>query len=205
MSAMRCFRVWTTLLAVGLIAPLATATISHATEKLVEDNSKSTTLSRTERLNQLFSDLKRQRDPDAAKTTTELIRSELTDSGSATINLLMQWSDEAVRNKRNDAALDFLDQITILKPDFAEGWNHRAKLHFLMGNKRKAMADLNQVLAIEPRHIGALSGLATILAERSNDELALKAWEQLLEVYPADRRAQEQVSTLAEKIAGRGI
>lgn len=203
MFAMRCFRVYTILLSLCLAAPIALAT-ADATEKLVEDNGV-TTISNAERLNQLFGDLKRQRDPEAAKTTADLIRTELSESGSATVNLLMQWSDEAVRESRNDAALDFLDQITILKPDFAEGWNQRAKLHFLMGNQRKAMADLNQVLAIEPRHIGALAGLATILSERNNDELALKAWERFLAVYPAERRAQEQVSTLSEKIAGNRI
>jgi cytochrome c-type biogenesis protein CcmH/NrfG len=58
------------------------------------------------------------------------------------------------------------------------------------------------VLKLEPRHFGALSGMAAILAATGNDQIALKAWERVLDVYPADRTAQEQVGTLSEKLAG---
>ncbi|MGO7748352.1 hypothetical protein ACC677_36770, partial [Rhizobium ruizarguesonis] len=54
------------------------------------------------------------------------IRMEWNDSGSATINLLMQWADKAIEEKRNPAALDFLDEAIELKPDYAESWNRRA-------------------------------------------------------------------------------
>jgi cytochrome c-type biogenesis protein CcmH/NrfG len=58
------------------------------------------------------------------------------------------------------------------------------------------------VLDIEPRHFGALSGMAAILMETGNDALALKAWERFLAIYPANRSAQEQMNTLSEKLAG---
>jgi tetratricopeptide (TPR) repeat protein len=127
---------------------------------------------------------------------------EWSDSGSATINLLMQWADKAIQEKRNAAAMDFLDQVIALKPDYAEGWNRRATLNYAIGDYRKSMEDINQVLRIEPRHFGALAGMAAILSEAGNDELTLKAWERFLEIYPANRAAQEQANTLSEKIAG---
>ena len=52
------------------------------------------------------------------------------------------------------------------------------------------------------RHFGALSGMAAILSNSGNDQLTLKAWERFLDIYPAERTAQEQVNTLAEKLAG---
>jgi len=154
------------------------------------------------RLAGLFDSLKRERDPDKARGIASQILAEWDDSGSATVNLLMQWAAKAANEKRNAAALDFLDQATILKPDYAEVWNRRAGLHFTMGDRRKAMADINQVLIREPRHFGALSGLAGILAENGQDELALKAWQRYLAVYPADREAQEAAIKLEEKLAG---
>ncbi len=154
------------------------------------------------RLSTLYDSLKRERDPDKARGIASQILVEWEDSGSATVNLLMQWAWKAASEKRNAAALDFLDQITILKPDFGEAWNRRAGLHFTMGDRRKAMADINQVLIREPRHFGALSGLAGILEGNGQDELALKAWERYLEVYPADRDAQEAAIKLQEKLAG---
>jgi len=153
-------------------------------------------------LDPLFDALKRERDPEKAKGIASQIASDMADSGSATVNLLMQWSATAIKEKRNGAALDFLDQVTLLDPAYPEGWNRRATLHYTMGNTRKSMADIAEVLKREPRHFGALAGMAGILMEAGKDELALKAWEDYLAVYPADRDAQEAVSKLSEKLAG---
>ncbi|MEV4605557.1 hypothetical protein MRBLMR1_000487 [Neorhizobium sp. LMR1-1-1.1] len=153
-------------------------------------------------LDTLFEALKRERDPEKAKGIASQVIAEMNDSGSATVNLLMQWSEDAIKEKKNAAALDFLDRVTLLDPAFTEGWNRRATLHYTMGDQRKAMADIAEVLKREPRHFGALAGLAGILTEAGDDDMALKAWERYLNVYPADREAQEAVSKLSEKIAG---
>lgn len=153
-------------------------------------------------LDRLFDKLRRTRDATEAETVADEIRGLWRQSGSPTVDLLMQWASEAIMAKRNAAALDFLDQATLLKPDFAEGFNMRATFHYANGDRRKSMADINRVLELEPRHFGALAGMAAILTESGRDELALKAWERFLEVYPANRDAQEQVQTLSEKLAG---
>lgn len=150
----------------------------------------------------LFEALKRERDQEKARGIASQIIAEMNDSGSATVNLLMQWSAEAAKEKKNAAALDYLDRVTLLDPDFTEGWNRRATLHYTMGDRRKSMADIAEVLKREPRHFGALAGMAGILTEAGDDELALKAWERYLGVYPSDREAQEAVVKISEKIAG---
>ncbi|WP_438751880.1 hypothetical protein [Pararhizobium sp. O133] len=154
------------------------------------------------RLETLFGELKREREPDKAREISERIRIEWQDSGSASVNLLMQWAAKAMEANRQAAALDMLDQVIALSPHYVEGWNQRATLHYQMGNYRKSMSDINRVLAIEPRHFGALAGMAAILTSAGKDELALRAWEQFLDIYPADRKAQEQLGELEEKLAG---
>ncbi len=156
-------------------------------------------------LDDLFTALRRERDAEQANVIADQIREVWNDSGSATINLLMQWADKAILEKRNAAALDFLDQVIALKPNYIEGWNRRATLNYALGNYRKSMEDINQVLMLEPRHFGALAGMAAILSENGNDELALKAWQRFLEIYPSDRSAQQQVDTLTDKLAGNPI
>ncbi|MGK9054765.1 hypothetical protein QTA58_15375 [Neorhizobium sp. CSC1952] len=153
-------------------------------------------------LDPLFEALKRERDADKARGIATQIMTDMNQSGSATVDLLMQWAATAIKEKRNAAALDFLDQVTLLDPAYPEGWNRRATLHYTMGNSRKSMADIAEVLKREPRHFGAIAGMAGILMENGRDELALKAWEDYLAVYPADRDAQEAVTKLSEKIAG---
>ena len=202
MSAMRFFALTSAALPLALIlfAPALPA-VAQQKDVIVEQPADSDS-SPKQRLDQLYGQLKRERDPDKASSIANQIRMEWNDSNSATINLLMQWADKAIEDKRNPAALDFLDEAIALKPTYAESWNRRATLNFVLGNYRKSMADIEQVLKIEPRHFGALSGMAAILATTGNDEITLKAWERVLDVYPADRAAQEQVSTLSEKLAG---
>lgn len=151
----------------------------------------------------LLAELKRERNPQAARQIANSTMATWSDSSSPTVNLLMQWSAKAAAEKRNAAALDFIDQAIILKPDFVGAWNQRATLHFTMGNYKKSVSDIEKVLELEPRHFGAIAGLAGILTERGSKDAALKAWERYLEVFPADREAQEIVAKLSEELTGQ--
>ncbi|RWQ31945.1 MAG: hypothetical protein E5Y88_13865 [Mesorhizobium sp.] len=160
---------------------------------------------REARLDQLFVDLKRERNEKAAERIAARISNEWVQSGSASIDLMMQWSQKAVEEKKFDVALDFLDQVVTLQPAYAEGWNRRATVHFMMNNFGKSMADIDRTLQLEPRHFGALSGLAQIMAVTGHKESALEAWQRVLSIYPMLRSAQDQVGTLSEELAGEGI
>ncbi|MFD1745201.1 tetratricopeptide repeat protein [Rhizobium helianthi] len=184
----------------GTTGPGAPSATAEPSEKPQQDLAQS--LDPKVRQDQLFDSLRRERDPDKAKEIASQIIANWNDSGSATVNLLMQWAAKAVAEKKNAAALDFLDEVTVLDPSYTEGWNRRATLHYTMGDTRKSMADINQVLQRDARHFPAIAGMATILMENGEDELALRAWERFLAIYPAERDAQENVTRLSEKIAG---
>ncbi len=154
-------------------------------------------------IDQMLSQLKRERDPDAARVIANSTMAAWSESNSPTVDLLMQWSAKAAAEKRNAAALDFIDQAITLKPDFVGAWNQRATLHFTMGNYKKSVSDIEKVLELEPRHFGAIAGLAGILTERGSKEAAMQAWERYLDIYPADREAQEIVAKLSEELAGQ--
>ncbi|MCA1439792.1 hypothetical protein I6F07_06040 [Ensifer sp. IC4062] len=199
MSAMRIF-------VISILASLAALAVSPgnplwAAEPAPQTETANLTTPK-QRLDSLFVDLKKERDEAKARQVADRIRLEWQDSGSATVNLLMQWVDKAIADDKNPVALDILDQVIALAPNYVEGWNRRATLHYQMGNYRKSMSDINRVLAIEPRHFGALAGMATMLSAAGKDELAMRAWQQFLDIYPSDRKAQEQLGELAEKLAG---
>ena len=157
------------------------------------------------RLDTLFSELKRERNEKAAERIAGRIWEEWSRSGSASIDLMMGWSKTAMDNKKFDVALDFLDQVVTMEPTYAEGWNRRATVHFMMQNYAKSMSDINHTLQIEPRHFGALSGMGQIMKNTGREELALQAWERVLDIYPMMRSAQNEVATLSEELAGEGI
>ncbi len=150
----------------------------------------------------LFASLKKERNAVKARSIANQIASEWNDSGSATINLLMQWAGEAADEKRNAAAYDFLDQAILLDPDYVQAPYRRAMVHFADGDTRKAMADINLTLEKEPRYFPALASLANILEASGSDDLALKAWERYLALYPADKDARKEAADLSEKLAG---
>lgn len=160
---------------------------------------------KAERLDELFANLKRERNEKAAERIASRIWEEWNRSDSAIVDLMMQWSQQAVEKKKFDVALDFLDQVVTLSPDYAEGWNRRATVHFMMHNYAKSMADIERTLELEPRHFGALSGLAQIMKETERKELALDAYQRVLVIYPMLRNAQNEVATLSEELTGEGI
>ena len=153
------------------------------------------------RLDDLFGKLKRARDPRYAKTLADSIWAEWFRSGSATTDLMLGWANDAFKEKKYNVALDFLDQVILRNPDFAEGWNRRATLNYSIDNFAKAMSDIEKVLQLEPRHFGALAGMATILERTGNEEAALDVWMRALDIYPAMDSAQQAVIRLSEDLA----
>lgn len=155
-------------------------------------------------LNELFDSLKHQRNVAEAERTAGKIGNELSRSGSASVDLMMGWAAKAITDKKYDVALDFLDQAILLKPAFAEAYNRRATVHFLMQNYAMSMVDIERTIELEPRHFAALTGMAQIMNNTGREELALQAYERVLAVYPTLRAAQDEVGRLADKLAGEG-
>jgi tetratricopeptide (TPR) repeat protein len=94
-----------------------------------------------------------------AKVLESAIQAMWMRSGSDTADVLMKQAGAAIEKKSFGSALAILDTVVELNPDFAEGWNRRATVHFLRGDYTSSQADIERVLELEPRHYGALSGL----------------------------------------------
>lgn len=151
----------------------------------------------------LFAELANLHNEIAARRLSRQIIREMGESGSDSINLLMERSAEAIQEGNTAVALDLLDHVTTLAPDYAEGWNRRATVHYAARDLGRSLADIERTLALEPRHFGALTGLALILEILGRDREALETWYKVLKVYPAHDQAQERVIELVEDLAGR--
>lgn len=143
-------------------------------------------------------------DAHSARFEAEILK-RLHASGSATTDLLMSWAIEAMNKKRYGDALDILDQVILLDPDFVEGWNKRATVHFLMKDYGKSISDIQHTLALEPRHFGALSGFGMILRDIGKDQLAADAFRKALAVHPQLKNARDALESLEAKIDGESI
>ncbi len=156
----------------------------------------------SETLDSLFADLKRQSNQAAANRISKKIWNEWNGSGSDSVDLLMLRVSKAMEQNKSGVALDLLDHIITLAPDYAEGWNRRATLHFAMNDYGKSITDVERVLELEPRHFGALSGLAVMLEKLGKDKKSLETWYKVLEIYPANSQAQSNVIKLEDKLSG---
>src|SRR5690606_15155429 len=113
----------------------------------------------------LYTHLSEAPDATMAAPISEAIEGLWLQSGSDTVGLLMGRSAKAINDQNNELALQFLDAVVELAPDFAEGWNRRAYVYFLQDNYEGAVGDLRRALALEPKHFKALEGLARILRD----------------------------------------
>ncbi len=145
--------------------------------------------------------------PDAEQATpiAETIEGLWLNSGSATIGLLMGRSLKAINEQHNDLALQLLDAVVELAPDYAEGWNRRAYVYYLQNDFEHAIGDLRRALALEPNHFKALEGLARILRESGQKKSALKAYQEIQKIYPYMPGAKEAADELSVEVEGQGI
>jgi tetratricopeptide (TPR) repeat protein len=159
----------------------------------------------TYNLDTLFDALKIAPDETSAKAIEDRIWSVWLVSGSDTCNLLMSRVKTATEEKDYDLAIKLLDAIIEIKPDYVEAWNRRATVYYMKDDYGHALADLREVLAREPRHFGALSGLGLILQEIGDDKDALEAYRKALAIDPHLEHIPDTVKTLTEKVEGRDI
>jgi tetratricopeptide (TPR) repeat protein len=156
-------------------------------------------------LDTLFKALKIAPDETSAKAIEERIWAVWMVSGSDTCNLLMGRVKAAADGKDYDLALKLLDAIIAIKPDYVEAWNQRATIYYLRNDFGHAIADIGEVLAREPRHFGALSGLGLMLQDIGDDKDALDAYRKALAIDPHLEHIPDVVKTLSEKVEGRDI
>ncbi|WP_246329419.1 tetratricopeptide repeat protein [Chthonobacter rhizosphaerae] len=127
------------------------------------------------------------------------------ESGSSTVDLLMGWADQAIAAKNYPAALDLLDDVVVLKPDFAEAYNRRATVYYMLDDYTRSMGDIRRTLALQPRHFGAMTGLGAILAELDEPERARDIYRRALAIAPQLDAVKEALAKLDETAAGRRI
>ncbi len=157
------------------------------------------------RLNDLFAALKAAASEKEAAPIEARIWAIWTESGIEDIDRLMALGIAAMGIRDFRTAESVFTAIVRQAPDFAEGWNKRATLYYLMGKMEKSAADVDRVLSLEPRHFGALSGLGLIRLAEENEREALKAFERGLAIHPNMAGATTYIRKLKLKLLGRGI
>lgn len=151
-------------------------------------------------MDELFERLKTTGDPVEGRGLTSEIWSIWLWSDDESVDRLMRKGIVAMAERNFETALILFNAIVEEAPDFAEGWNKRATVHYLLGDFPGSLHDIARTLKLEPRHFGALSGRGLVLLELEDMQLALESFEAALEVHPNLSGAHHNAEALRREI-----
>ncbi|MCZ6641706.1 MAG: tetratricopeptide repeat protein [Gammaproteobacteria bacterium] len=102
-------------------------------------------------------------------------------------------------------ALLIFNELVEDVPDFAEGWNRRATLYYLLREYAASASDIEKTLELEPRHFGALSGLGLVYLAQEQYAEAKSAFEAVLLIYPHNRNVQKNIEMIDDYLRRKTI
>ena len=161
---------------------------------------------RNAELNKLFNLLKESKDSFVANNieikiwniwSTHPTQEELT--------TLLAVGSKLMSNGKLKSAYNIFSEIIKSSPDWAEGWNKRATVLYLMGYYSESLSDIDETLKLERRHFGALSGKALVQIELKNYEDAISSYKAAQKIYPSIRGARIMIPQLQELIDKEAI
>ncbi len=141
-------------------------------------------------------------DPVAAQAAEAQIWALWTNSGSATVDLLLERAASADSAGDRGLAREFLVQASELAPDFAEPWRRRASLAYEDQDYATAIRAIEETLKREPQHFAAYAGLAAIYEEMGQEAAALAAYRAALEIHPHLVSARQGAQRLSARLTG---
>lgn len=121
-------------------------------------------------------------------------------SGDTTVDAQYQRGVAQMDASRLEDAVATFSAIIQKKPAFAEAWNKRATVYYLLGQFERSMKDCDEVLKRNPNHFGALSGYAQMWAQKGDPQRALDYYQRALKVHPHLSGAGQVVPQLEREV-----
>ena len=110
-----------------------------------------------------------------------------------------------VRNQELVQAFDIFTKVIELDPMWAEAWNKRATVLYLLGDYNGSQKDIDEVLKLEKRHFGALAGEGLVNIELKNYEKAIKSYQKAQKIYPSMKSPNIMIEKIKELIKQQSI
>ena len=110
-----------------------------------------------------------------------------------------------VRNQELVQAFDIFTKVIELDPTWAEAWNKRATVLYLLGDYNGSQKDIDEVLKLEKRHFGALAGEGLVNIELKNYEKAIKSYQKAQKIYPSMKSPNIMIEKIKELIKQQSI
>ena len=160
---------------------------------------------RNTQLNTLFNELKINNNFSSSEIEKKIWKIWSTHPADQKLTQMLAQGSTLMNNQMFKEALIIFDQVIDLDPEWAEAWNKRATVLYLVGEYQKSQNDIDQVLKLEKRHFGALAGQGLVNIELKNYEKAITSYKKAKEIYPSMKSPEIMIKKLKELIKRQSI
>ena len=157
------------------------------------------------RLNQLFNELKVNQAKVASIVEQEIWKIWSTHPTDEKLTTRLEEGSQFVRDQKFSKAIDIFTEVINLDQNWAEAWNKRATVFYLMGEFKKSQNDIDKVLRIEARHFGALAGQGLVNIQLKNYEKAILSYQKAKEINPSMQSPEIMIRQIEELIKQQTI
>ena len=121
------------------------------------------------------------------------------------LTLMLSEGSTLVKNDKLNEAIIIFTKVIELDPNWAEAWNKRATVLYLLGEFQKSQNDIDKVLKLEERHFGALAGQGLVNIHLKNYEKAIMSYEKAQKIYPSMKSPKIMIKEIKELIKQQSI
>ena len=157
------------------------------------------------KLNQLFEDLKIENKSISAEVEQKIWKIWSTHPNNEKLTKMLREGTDLVNNQKLNEAIVLFSDLIELDPNWAEAWNKRATVFYLIGEYQKSQNDIKKVLDLEKRHFGALAGQGLVNIELQNYEKAIKSYQDAMKIYPTMNSGKIMIKRIRELIKKQSI
>ena len=155
---------------------------------------------RDTRLNQLFNELKANKSKVAFIIEQEIWALWSTHPTDKKLTARLEEGSKFVRDQNYLKAKDIFTEVINLDQSWAEAWNKRATVLYLLGYFEDSQRDIDKVLELESRHFGALAGQGLVNIQLKNYEKAISSYEKALKIYPSMKSPDLMIKQIKKMI-----
>ena len=167
-----------------------------------------TTLSANDRdieLNKLFLELKKDIPSLSSRIAQQIWMLWSTHPTNQKLTSILDEGSRLVQDQQYNRAIDVFTEAIELDPTWAEAWNKRATVYYIVGEFQKSQEDIDKVLELEERHFGALAGQGMVNIQLKNYDKAKRSYQKAQEIYPAMKSSEVMIEQIEELIKRQSI
>ena len=155
---------------------------------------------RVNKLNKLFNELRVSNSVIATEIEQKIWKIWSTHPVDEKLTSLLAEGSNLVNNDKYDQAIDVFSKAIEIDPSWAEAWNKRATVLYMVGDYKSSQKDIDKVLELEKRHFGALAGQGLVNIKLENYEKAIESYKKAKEIYPNMKSPEIMIKQIEELI-----